>query len=148
MTSSGIPKPPVPTRRRSAIAQAAQTGTTTVPPTPSNSEEGTPETVVAAQAQPSPATRAPARAHTAPAPAPAPAATGLKRLGGRNKDILLTLPEEEKERMVNTINWTSQHTGITHQSRFIRYAIAKFCAELEEKFNNGDQFTPPPALDM
>ena len=44
--------------------------------------------------------------------------------GRKAVDILLSVPEELKERMVNTIAWTQPHTGINTQQKFIRKTIA------------------------
>ena len=126
--SNDIPKPsPITRPRRSSIAQAAH-----VDPAADydNNQKGTDPAGGGAVTRLQP-----------PLEAPAPA-TNAKRLGG-SKDILFSLPEEEKVRMTNTIAWTTPRTGIRHQSKFIRYAIAKVCAELEREFNNGEQFPPP-----
>lgn len=117
---SSVPKAPYPTRqRRSAIAQAAQVirddaETPEVPTHPPLTE-------------PTP--------HTTPRPS-------SKRLGN-SRDILFSLPDAEKQRMANTIPHTSGQTGLIHQSKFIRYAIARLCAELETKYNNAERFPPP-----
>lgn len=125
MTSSQIPKPAVPLpRRRSSFSQAAQSevGIDTAPP---------------ADPAPAPAPR------PTPVAAPAAAPSAPKRMTGPIKDILLSLPEDEKERMVNTIAWTTPHTGLKHQSRFIRKAIANLCEQLETKYNQGAPFPAP-----
>lgn len=57
-------------------------------------------------------------------------------------DVLLTLPLELKERMVNTITGTRPYTGIAHQQKFIRRAISELCDRLEEEFNAGEAFEP------
>lgn len=62
-------------------------------------------------------------------------------LGRKSADILLTLPVELKERMVNTITWTRPYTGIGQQQKFIRKAITDLCERLEE-FNSGKAFEP------
>ncbi len=67
--------------------------------------------------------------------------TPNKHLVG-SKDILLSLPEDLKERMVNTITWTQPHTGIGQQQKFIRKAILDLCERLEQDFNQGDPFAP------
>lgn len=67
-----------------------------------------------------------------------------KRIAGASRDILLTMPEDEKTRMVNTVTNTAARTGIIHQSKFIRFAIGKLCEELEQRYNNGAPFDPPP----
>ena len=57
-------------------------------------------------------------------------------------DILLSLPVELKERMVNTITWTRPYTGISHQQKCIRKAITDLCDRFEEEFNAGEAFEP------
>ena len=64
-----------------------------------------------------------------------------------SKDILLSLPEDLKERMVNTITWTLPHTGIGQQQKFIRRAISDLCDRLERQFNNGEPFEPQTVPD-
>lgn len=122
MTTAMPDKPFKP--RRSSIGQAAQTEAAAAAPTPDISP---------APARPRPA-----------AVAPEPQApVRNKRIAGDSRDILFSLPDEEKARMVNTIAHTSARTGIKHQSRFLRYAIAQLCAQLEEKYNNGEPFEAP-----
>jgi hypothetical protein len=124
--SSVSPKSARPSRTRSSSnAQAAKSETTTTDKPQDNTGHG--------RSQPAPSI--PQDTHY------------TKRLGG-SRDILLSLPLEEKERMVNTVAWTGAHIGIKHNSRFIRYAIARLCAELEQKYNNGEPYGPPaePAL--
>ncbi|TPG28082.1 hypothetical protein [Mycolicibacterium hodleri] len=65
----------------------------------------------------------------------------------KSVDILLSLPEELKERMVNTITWTQPLTGISQQQRFIRKAILELCERLEHDFNAGKPFQPRVILD-
>lgn len=60
----------------------------------------------------------------------------------KSADVLLSLPVELKERMVNTITWTQPYTGIGHQQKFIRKAIADLCERLEDEFNAGEPFEP------
>ena len=62
--------------------------------------------------------------------------------GRKSADILLSLPVELKERMVNTITWTRPYTGISHQQKFIRKAITDLCDRFEEEFNAGEAFEP------
>lgn len=112
-------------RRRSSIGQAAQAETAPAAPIP--------DLKPAAPPRPRP---------TAVAPEPQPPARN-KRISGDSRDILFSLPDEEKARMVNTIAHTQARTGIKHQSRFLRYAIAQLCAQLEEKYNNGEPFEAP-----
>lgn len=70
---------------------------------------------------------------------PARSAVAVKRpLGSR--DVLLSLPEDLKDRMVNTIAWTQPRTGIRHQQVFIRRAITELCEQWENEFNQGKPF--------
>ena len=48
-----------------------------------------------------------------------------RRRALREKDILLSVPEDLKDRMVNTIAWTRPFTGIHQQQKFIRKGIAE-----------------------
>jgi hypothetical protein len=171
MTQS-IPKPNFPSpRRRSSIGQAAMASragaesaeqapvetppaapTSTAPPTTTDVKAAGSADYVQAEAphaQPAPTRQRPrniaARSGgVAPPRATRAADTAAKRLGG-SKDILLSLPEDLKERMVNTITWTQPHTGIGQQQKFIRKAIGDLCDRLERQYNNGNPF-PPPAM--
>ena len=67
--------------------------------------------------------------------------------GRKSVDILLSVPEELKERMVNTIAWTRPHTGIGTQQHFIRKAMADLCDQLEHDYNGSRTFEPPVVLD-
>ncbi|WP_226862614.1 hypothetical protein [Mycolicibacterium baixiangningiae] len=67
--------------------------------------------------------------------------------GRKSVDILLSVPEELKERMVNTIAWTRPHTGISTQQQFIRKAMADLCDQLERDYNGSRTFEPPVVLD-
>lgn len=60
------------------------------------------------------------------------------------KPIALTIPEDLKTRMVNTLAWTTPHTGISKQQQFIRKAIEEMCERLESAHNNGQMFEPIP----
>ena len=60
----------------------------------------------------------------------------------KSVDILLSVPEELKERMVNTITWTQPYTGISQQQKFIRKAITDLCERLEHEYNTGKPFEP------
>ena len=62
------------------------------------------------------------------------------RWRGYKKPILLKLDENLKERMVNTMEWTSPRTGIRNQQVFIRRAIADLCERLEKEHNSGQPF--------
>ena len=66
-----------------------------------------------------------------------------KRLAD-SSDVLVALPDALKKRMESVIAYTYPHTGINQQSVFIRAAIAKSCAELEARFNNGDPWPEIP----
>lgn len=131
------PPPPRP-MRRSSIGQAAKTeaanppNLTAVPDeqqrratdtTPAGTDTATPEQTV--KDVPPPQNR-------------------NKRIAGESRDILLTMPGDEKTRMVNTVTNTAARTGIIHQSKFIRFAVSKLCDELEKSYNNGLPFEPPP----
>jgi hypothetical protein len=54
--------------------------------------------------------------------------------------ILLSLEDEMKSRMVNTLDWTRPHTGIKSQQQFIRKAIDALCDDLEKRYNGGEPF--------
>ena len=64
-----------------------------------------------------------------------------------SKDILLSLPEDQKTRMVNTITWSQPYTGIGQQQKFIRKAISDLCERLESEYNEGKPFPAPAVLD-
>lgn len=170
MTQS-IPKPNFPApRRRSSIGQAALASRAGAAPADTAAEtDNPPAPRVVPQDEPQPTQAAkPARvAPAAPSPTETPtppsgprarnggaarSANGAatepfyKRLGG-SKDILLSLPEDLKERMVNTIAWTTPHTGISQQQKFIRKGIADLCERLEGKFNSGKPFPAPASAD-
>jgi hypothetical protein len=69
-----------------------------------------------------------------------------KRLVG-SKDVLLSLPEDLKERMVNTITWCAPYTRIVHQQKFIRKAIEDLCEAYENEYNQGKPFPEPGTQD-
>ncbi len=69
--------------------------------------------------------------------------TPNKRLAGSTKDILLSLPEDLKDRMISTIAWSRPYTGIGHQQKFIRKAIQELCERLETELNDGKPFPRP-----
>lgn len=162
-----IPRPSFPSpRRRSSIGQAAaansgvadpvqaadtQTATTeaVAPAAPRVERPIEQETPVAPPAEtPGPATTR-GRARRAPQKQPAQETTSASTTAAKrpvaSKDILLSLPEDAKERMVNTITWTQPHTGIGQQQKFIRKAINELCDRLERDFNSGQPF-PAPAV--
>ncbi|WP_245814088.1 hypothetical protein [Rhodococcus marinonascens] len=68
-----------------------------------------------------------------------------KRMGG-TKDILLSLPEELKDRMQATVAFTYPYTGIKHQQAFIREAITQLCMQMEGQYNNGEEWPLPADL--
>lgn len=152
--SNAIPTPDfrsTRSKRRSSIGQGAalsaavdegSTPMTTPAPTPS------PEPPAAAAAPPErtaptvPRSRsATARSGKGEEKASVPDAPN-KRLVG-SKDILLSLPEDLKTRMVNTITWSHPYTGIGQQQKFIRKAITELCERLENNHNQGKPFPEP-----
>ncbi|QII03947.1 hypothetical protein BH92_28155 (plasmid) [Rhodococcoides fascians A21d2] len=60
------------------------------------------------------------------------------------KDILLSMPSSQKERMEATIAHTQAYTGVKHQQVFIRAAVERLCEQLERQYNNGQRYTLPP----
>lgn len=169
--TNGIPTPeftPTPRPRRSSIGQGAALSSqtdadpapdpspaATTPPAPSGQGEA-PAAAPSGKTQgartTSPTTPRPraasgqnggaARTGTSTAVVEAP----NKRLVG-SKDILLSLPEDLKERMVNTITWSHPYTGIGQQQKFIRKAITDLCERLENDFNQGKPFPEPVVHD-
>ncbi|AHD24200.1 hypothetical protein Y013_26270 (plasmid) [Rhodococcus pyridinivorans SB3094] len=123
---SGIPEPtrPTPRRARNTFAQAKESLAA------DDAISATPVPV----AQQAGATPAPVAQQAAPAPKKRKVAT---------TDILLSVSEELKERMVATLEHTRPRTGITSQQQFIRIAIEQLCKRLESDFNNGEAFPPP-----
>lgn len=82
------------------------------------------------------------RAETAPAHAVPETRTKRK---AATTDILLSIEEELKQRMVNTIAGSAMHTGVKQQQMFIRLGIRELCERYEAEFNQGERFpTPPP----
>ena len=170
LSVTSIPKPtfPGPRPRRSSIAQAAAVNRGTTENAPTQTADTPPST-----AQPVPArhfatdrscthTRRSrpvrssriARSHAA---CTTPTRNGTTRTNtttstsnkrlAQSRDILLSVPDDLKDRMVNTIAWTTPHTGITHQQKFIRRGIAELCDRLEKQFNDGKPFPAPAAAD-
>ncbi|WP_235868003.1 hypothetical protein [Rhodococcus qingshengii] len=117
---SGIPEParPAPRRSRNTFEQAAQS---------LKGEDATPATQ-------QPAMQKSVAQQAAPVSKKRKAAT---------TDILLSLTEDLKDRMVATLEHTRPRTGITSQQQFIRSAIDQLCTRLETEFNNGETFPPP-----
>ncbi|MEE2061578.1 hypothetical protein [Rhodococcus artemisiae] len=134
---SGIPEPvrPAPRRSRNTFAQAAESmkgeDATSATPAPVAQQSAATSTPVAQQ---SAATPAPVAQQPAPAPKKRKVAT---------TDILLSVSEELKERMVATLEHTRPRTGITSQQQFIRIAIDQLCKRLEADFNDGEAFPQP-----
>ena len=112
MTNS-IPKPefPEPRKRRSSIAQAAAAvadgETATSGETPGALQSRQPDTGSGGQSRGG-------RASTRTGGGAPRVESSNKRLVG-SRDILLALPEDLKERMVNTMTWAQPHTGIGQQ---------------------------------
>lgn len=167
--SNAIPTPeftPTPRPRRSSIGQGAalssQNDASPAPdPSPAAATPPTasaPDEVAAAlpAKQGSRATSAtPPRPRAASGPNGGAARTGTstavaevpnKRLVG-SKDVLLSLPEDLKERMVNTITWCAPYTRIVHQQKFIRKAIEDLCEAYENEYNQGKPFPEPGTQD-
>ncbi|TCN53473.1 hypothetical protein EV641_106117 [Rhodococcus sp. SMB37] len=134
---SGIPEPvrPAPRRSRNTFAQAAESmkaeDTTSATPAPVAQQ---PAATPAPVAQQSAATPTPVAQQTSPTPKKRKVAT---------TDILLSVSEDLKERMVATLEYTRPRTGITSQQQFIRIAIDQLCKRLEAEYNNGEAFPPP-----
>lgn len=134
---SGIPEPtrPAPRRARNTFAQARESLAV------DDAISATPAPV----AQQSAATSAPVAQQSAATSAPVaqPVAPAPKKRKVATTDILLSVSEELKERMVATLEHTRPRTGITSQQQFIRIAIEQLCKRLESDFNNGETFPPP-----
>ncbi len=135
---SGIPEPtrPTPRRARNTFAQARESlaaddaiSATPAPRCATGCCNAGPP--VAQQAAATPASVA------------QPAAPAPKKRKVATTDILLSVSEELKERMVATLEHTRPRTGITSQQQFIRIAIEQLCKRLESDFNNGEAFPPP-----
>lgn len=144
---SKIPDPvrPAP-RRRNTFEQAAQFISTETAAAPQAS--ATPASSTAPPAA-SEAATPPSTAATPPVvvEAPRPIAQQVAPVEKKRKrdtmDILLSVPEDLKQRMVATLEHTRPRTGITSQQQFIRTAIEQLCKRLEHELNNGDQFPAP-----
>lgn len=151
MSSNGIPKPDFQStrsKRRSSIGQGAAlsaAGTGDEAPSPQLSPPPPPPVPTAEAPRPRPASaRSGKDAGTRTASSAVD--TPNKRLVG-SKDILLSLPEDLKTRMVNTITWSHPYTGIGQQQKFIRKAIADLCERLENDYNQGKPFPEPVVHD-
>ena len=152
---SGIPEPtrPAPRRSRNTFAQAAESlkaaESSPATPAPVAQQAATTPAPAAPVAQEAPATPQPVAHEVAATPAPiaqqAPPTAKKRKVA--TTDILLSVSEELKERMVATLEHTRPRTGITSQQQFIRTAIDQLCKRLEAEFNNGEAF-PPPAQNV
>ncbi|MFD7011404.1 hypothetical protein [Rhodococcus jostii] len=138
---SKIPQParPVPRSTRNTFAQAAATTTATPDAVAS-------ESTATAPAAPATVTRTATSSATPrqrkATSAPAKPATEKKRKA-QTTDILLSLEEELKDRMVAALEHTRPRTGIKSQQVFIRTAIDQLCTKLETQYNNGEPFPAP-----
>lgn len=138
---SKIPQParPVPRSARNTFAQAA--ATTTAMPDAVASESTATSPATPATVSRSATSSATPRQRKA-ASAPAKPATEKKRKA-QTTDILLSLEEELKDRMVAALEHTRPRTGIKSQQVFIRTAIDQLCTKLETQYNNGEPFPAP-----
>ncbi|WP_252190413.1 MULTISPECIES: hypothetical protein [unclassified Rhodococcus (in: high G+C Gram-positive bacteria)] len=138
---SKIPQParPVPRSTRTPFAQPAATTTATPGTVASESTATSPDApATVTRSATSPATPRQRKA----APASAKPATEKKRKA-QTTDILLSLEEELKDRMVAALEHTRPRTGIKSQQVFIRTAIDQLCTKLETQYNNGEPFPAP-----
>jgi len=137
MSTNGIPKPDAPTMRRSSMQQAGanEHGLALVetPPAAAPVADTVSVTAPVVHAPPSPKPR------TASKSSAAASESSSNRLRN-SRDVLLSLPEDLKDRMVNTIAWTSMHTGIDRQQKFMRIAIEELCTRIEGELNQGKPF--------
>jgi hypothetical protein len=58
---------------------------------------------------------------------------------------MLELDDDQKARLEATQIHTAGHTGLRTQQAFIREAISRLCAQLEEQHNSGQPFNLPGA---
>ncbi|MEU2004643.1 hypothetical protein ACH47B_26945 [Rhodococcus sp. NPDC019627] len=139
---SAIPKPapPAPRSARNTFKQAA--AKTTATPEPVAPEPAATSSVTPATTAPRATPTATPQQRKASAPAPARQPTERKRKA-QTTDILLSLEEELKDRMVAALEHTRPRTGIKSQQVFIRTAIDQLCARLENQYNNGEPFPAP-----
>ncbi|WP_240482943.1 hypothetical protein [Rhodococcus opacus] len=137
---SAIPQPSRPApRSRNTFAQAAAK-TTATPETVEPEAAATPSAApaTAARSATSPATPRQRKAASAPVKP-----TSEKKRKAQTTDILLSLEEELKDRMVAALEHTRPRTGIKSQQVFIRTAIDQLCTKLETQYNNGEPFPAP-----
>lgn len=148
MTSIPEPNLPPVRPRRSSFAPATPPPPESVPPTP---QKEVPVGEGRGAAAPTPATehaekKTQARSRrtaTADArPAPRPTSTAAKRGAAFSRDILLSVSEEQKARLENTVAWTAPRTGVKSQQAFIRWGIDELCSRLEREYNAGKPFDP------
>lgn len=154
--SSSIPKPDFQStrsKRRSSIGQGAAlsaAGSTTdsaaPDPQPEQPPAPTEPSASAEVVRPRAVNSRSGKDTSKGASAPAAANPPNKRLVG-SRDILLSLPEDLKTRMVNTITWSHPYTGIGQQQKFIRKAITDLCERLENDYNQGKPFPEPVVHD-
>lgn len=129
---SGIPEPARPApRRRNTFAQAAQSLKA--------DDAATADTATTGDAT----HQRVAQQDAAVAQQTRPVAQQPKKRKIATTDILLSLSEDLKDRMVATLEHTRPRTGITSQQAFIRTAIEQLCKRLEADFNDGQPFPPP-----
>jgi hypothetical protein len=79
-----------------------------------------------------------------PAPAPAPAAVPQQPAAPKSKKTSFHQPVDSGDRMRSTYNATRHLTRYLTMSEFICAAVDKMCAELEEKYNDGERFDADP----
>lgn len=60
------------------------------------------------------------------------------------RDVLLSLPTDLATRMESVIAYTYPHTGVKTQQAFIRQAIAQACADMEDRYNDGEMWPAIP----
>ena len=138
MTKNGIPKPDVPIMRSSMQQAAAnEKGQPAIPAPPA--EPVIERAVDATAASRRPTTTPRAKPRPQQRASSAASDTASKRLSN-SRDILLSVRDDLKGRMVNAIAWTNMHTGISHQQKFIRRAIEELCERLESDHNQGEPF--------
>lgn len=58
--------------------------------------------------------------------------------------VALYMHEEDAARARAAFTWTRAHEGVLSWSDFINDAVMRRVAELEEQYNNGEQWTPVP----
>ncbi len=142
---NNIPEPNLPPARprRSSFASAAPTQPAPQPTTtPTEAGEGSevqsPKTETTRSSAPQRSQRVAAdRGASRPA-----AATTSKRSPAFSRDILLSVADEQKARLENTVAWTAPRTGVKSQQAFIRWGIDELCSRLEREYNGGKPFDP------